>query len=528
MVGGRPKELPVSGQESAFAFQIRLRRSLVQHISLEHAGAESSSYETMSGRPLERLGASSGRWWAQRLHLKLARLSLLGFSDLLALFVAWSFAYLAWARAVLHQPAALYIPLLPLVVIFPLAYAASGLYPGFGLGAVETLRRVSYSTTLSFLAMAACSFAFKAAEVYSRMTLVVAWFVSLLTVPLFRFTLLSAVSGMSWWGEPTVIFGTARQARLTIKLTNRAFSLGYRIIGILTPDLSLAGGRLEHLPVLGGLEQAEALARAGVSTVLVWNGLRLTRIRARLQDYFRHVVLIHDAEELPTEYACVRNLGGLLGIEFTSQLLRRRNQAIKRSLDVLGAALVLALTAPLIGLAIILIKLVSPGPAFFAQEREGLGAKKFKVWKLRTMYPNAEALLAERLAADDGLRQEWHRNMKLVRDPRIIPVIGTLLRRLSIDELPQLWNVIRGQMSLVGPRPFPEYHLARFSPAFRAMRATVRPGLSGMWQVMIRNAGGLEEQELFDRFYIQNWSLWLDFYILVRTVLAALSTRGAR
>ncbi len=83
-------------------------------------------------------------------------------------------------------------------------------------------------------------------------------------------------------------------------------------------------------------------------------------------------------------------------------------------------------------------------------------------------------------------------------------------------------------MSLVGPRPFPEYHLARFSPAFRAMRATVRPGLSGMWQVMIRNAGGLEEQELFDRFYIQNWSLWLDFYILVRTVLAALSTRGAR
>jgi lipopolysaccharide/colanic/teichoic acid biosynthesis glycosyltransferase len=315
---------------------------------------------------------------------------------------------------------------------------------------------------------------------------------------------------------------------LTLKLTNRAFSLGYRIVGILTPDLSLAGSRLDDLPVLGGLEQAERLARAGISTVLVWNSLRLTRIRARLQDHFRHVVLIHDAEELPTEYVCVRNLGGLVGIEFTSQLLQRKNQAIKRSLDIMVAGLVLLIATPLIGLGMVLIKIMSRGPAFFSQQREGLSGQKFKVWKLRTMHPNAEALLAERLAVNDELRREWHRNMKLVHDPRIIPVVGTLMRRFSIDELPQLWNVLCGQMSLVGPRPFPEYHLERFGPAFRALRATVRPGLSGMWQVMIRNAGGLEEQELFDSYYIRNWSLWLDFYIMVRTVLAAISSKGAR
>jgi Undecaprenyl-phosphate galactose phosphotransferase WbaP len=444
------------------------------------------------------------------------------------LSTSWICAYFLWADTVLHQPAQIYGNLLPLVLTFPAAYAASGLYPGFGLGAVETLRRISSSTTFAFLAMAACSFVFKASPVYSRMAFVIAWAMSLIAVPLLRFTLLSAVSGLSWWGEPTVIFGTARQARLTVQLTNRAFSLGYRIVGILSPDLSLAGSRLEGLPVLGGLEQAEALARAGVSTVLVWNSLRLTRIRARLHDYFRHVVLVHDAEELPTEYACVRNLGGLLGIEFTNQLLQRKNQAIKRSLDVIVAGLLLLVAAPIIGLAAALIKIVSPGSAFFAQEREGLRGKKFKVCKLRTMYPNAEALLAERLANDEELRREWHRNMKLVRDPRIIPVVGTLLRRLSIDELPQLWNVMRGQMSLVGPRPFPEYHLKRFSPAFRTLRATVRPGLSGMWQIMIRNSGGLEDQELFDSYYIRNWSLWLDFYIMVRTVLATLSARGAR
>lgn len=477
---------------------------------------------------LDALETQAARWWTRAPRVKLARLGLLVTSDLLALFTSWLLAYFVWADTVLHQPAQIYSGLLPLLLMFPLAYGASALYPGFGLGAVETLRRVSFSTTFAFIAMAACSFVFKASEVYSRMAFVIAWATSLVAVPLFRFTLLSAVSGLSWWGEPTVIFGTVRQARLTAKLTNRAFSLGYQIVGILTPDLTLAGSRLEGLPVLGGLEQAEALARTGVSTVLVWNSVRLTRIKARLHDYFRHVVLIHDAEELPTEYARIRNLGGLLGIEFTSQLLQRKNQAIKRSLDVIVASLVLVAAAPIIGLCIVLIKTISPGSAFFAQEREGLGGERFKVWKLRTMYPNAEALLAERLASDDELRHEWHHNMKLVRDPRIIPVVGTLLRRLSIDELPQLWNVIRGQMSLVGPRPLPEYHVSRFSPDFRAFRASVRPGLSGMWQVMIRNGGGLEEQELFDLFYIRNWSLWLDFYIMVRTVLATLSAKGAR
>ena len=483
---------------------------------------------TEAGAPGRVIEIHVAHWWTRALRLRLARLAVLLMSDLFALFISWLFAYFLWADMVLHQPARIYNSLLPLLLTFPTAYAVNGLYPGFGLGAVETLRRVSFSTTMAFLAMAACSFVFKASDVYSRMAFVIAWATSLVAVPLFRFTLLSAVSGLSWWGEPTVIFGTARQARLTVKLTNRAFSLGYRIVGIVTPDLSLAGSRLEGLPVLGGLEQAEALARAGVSTVLVWNSLRLTRIKARLHDYFRHVVLIQDVEELPTEYACVRNLGGLVGIEFTNQLLQRKNQAIKRSLDVIVAGIALLAAAPFIGLGVALVKIVSPGPAFFAQEREGLGGKKFKVWKLRTMHPNAEALLAERLAHNDDLRREWHRNMKLVHDPRIIPVVGTLLRRLSIDELPQLWNVIRGQMSLVGPRPFPEYHLNRFSPAFRALRATVRPGLSGMWQVMIRNSGGLEEQELFDSYYIRNWSLWLDFYIMVRTVFATLSARGAR
>jgi lipopolysaccharide/colanic/teichoic acid biosynthesis glycosyltransferase len=101
------------------------------------------------------------------------------------------------------------------------------------------------------------------------------------------------------------------------------------------------------------------------------------------------------------------------------------------------------------------------------------------------------------------------------------------LRRFSVDELPQLWNVVKGEMSLVGPRPFPEYHLRQFQPEFRDLRRRVRPGVTGMWQVMVRSNGGIEEQQLYDTYYIRNWSIWLDVWILFRTGWAVLTGRGA-
>jgi lipopolysaccharide/colanic/teichoic acid biosynthesis glycosyltransferase len=201
---------------------------------------------------------------------------------------------------------------------------------------------------------------------------------------------------------------------------------------------------------------------------------------------------------------------------------------MKRLLDLTLGGLLFALTLPVMALGGCLVKLLSRGPFLFCQVREGLGGYPIKVWKLRTMYRDAEQRLEPFLATNPQLRQGWEARFKLANDPRLISVVGTLLRRLSVDELPQLWSVVKGEMSLIGPRPFPEYHLSEFPSEFRELRRQVRPGLTGLWQVMIRSNGGLDVQQLYDPYCIRNWSTWLDLWILFRTVRAILVGNGAR
>ena len=199
----------------------------------------------------------------------------------------------------------------------------------------------------------------------------------------------------------------------------------------------------------------------------------------------------------------------------------------KEMIDRVGAALVVMLTLPLWIVAAIGIRLASPGaPVLFSQKRAGRYGKPFRMWKFRTMVANAEAML-------DKVKQEHGNQMdgpvfKLDRDPRVFS-FGAMLRRLSIDELPQLLNVVMGQMSLVGPRPLPLYEIDAISEIAHRRRLSVKPGITCEWQAGGRNRiTSFEEWVEMDLHYIDNWSLWLDFKILVKTVPAVLFGRGAR
>jgi lipopolysaccharide/colanic/teichoic acid biosynthesis glycosyltransferase len=193
----------------------------------------------------------------------------------------------------------------------------------------------------------------------------------------------------------------------------------------------------------------------------------------------------------------------------------------KRCLDVVVAAVLLALTAPLLLVAVLLVRATSRGPALFLQQRIGYRGRPFTMYKLRTMVDGA-ARLEDRFAA----RARGNVFFKLDRDPRVTR-IGRLLRRTSIDELPQLLNVLRGEMSLVGPRPLLESDLRNFPQSPDRLRFAMLPGLTGLWQVSGRSARSQYDRLQLDSDYVERWSFWLDLELLARTIPAVLSGRGA-
>jgi lipopolysaccharide/colanic/teichoic acid biosynthesis glycosyltransferase len=210
-----------------------------------------------------------------------------------------------------------------------------------------------------------------------------------------------------------------------------------------------------------------------------------------------------------------------------NDLPRRRGLFVKAAMDPILAAFLLVLATPLMLLAIVMVQAVDPGPVLYRQRREGLHGKGFQVFKLRTMYRNAEQRLEAYLRENPRALAEWEARFKLSDDPRVLPVVGRFLRRFSIDELPQLFNVLRREMSLVGPRPLPDYHLETFPPRFRKLRRQVRPGMTGPWQVSVRSDGDIEAQQVLDSYYVRAWSPWLDLSLLARTLIAVIRSKGA-
>jgi lipopolysaccharide/colanic/teichoic acid biosynthesis glycosyltransferase len=242
---------------------------------------------------------------------------------------------------------------------------------------------------------------------------------------------------------------------------------------------------------------------------------------------FAQVILVPSWFDVQTLWVSARDMAGTLGLEMNRGLLLLRNRILKRLLDGTLALLALLVTMPVMVTAALLVFLNDPGWPFYVQCRRGLNDRVIRILKIRTMYRDAELRLAECLRGDPAAQKQWATYFKLNNDPRIIRGIGHFLRSSSIDELPQLWNVLKGDMSLVGPRPFPDYHLDAFDDAFKRTRATVIPGLTGLWQVQARSEGDIGRQRELDRYYILNWSIWMDIIIICRTVLAVLSTRGA-
>jgi Undecaprenyl-phosphate galactose phosphotransferase WbaP len=333
------------------------------------------------------------------------------------------------------------------------------------------------------------------------------------------------------WGVPAVVIGAGATGQQVVRILQQMPELALRPVGFFDDHLAheRSPALVESLPVLGSIADSAKYSRR-IETAIVTTpaNTQETVDAVATQLGYRDIIVVPDLRELPTLWVQTRDLNGLIGLQMRRNLLLRRNRLLKQTIDRLFALALCIVSVPIIAAMALWIRTVSDGSPFYVQLRAGKDGRPIKVWKLRTMYPDAEERLEEHLRANPSARQEWERYCKLSDDPRILPGVGHFLRRTSLDELPQIFNVIRGEMSLVGPRPFPKYHLDRFDAAFQALRSSVIPGITGLWQVSARSDGDLDVQQALDTYYIRNWSIWIDLYILYKTFGAVVAGRGAR
>lgn len=214
--------------------------------------------------------------------------------------------------------------------------------------------------------------------------------------------------------------------------------------------------------------------------------------------------------------------------DFTELLQHCRvsHNAVKRAFDICFSLAVMIIFSPVFLAIALAIMISSPGSVLYSHERIGRGGTPFACWKFRSMYPDADARLRELLESDIDLKEEWMRTRKLKNDPRVTP-FGKFIRKTSLDEIPQFWNVLRGDLSVVGPRPVVKDELVKFYGRKTPIILSVRPGLTGPWQVSGRSNMSYEERVRLDAEYVTNRTFLGDLYLILKTIPAMLSSRGA-
>lgn len=393
----------------------------------------------------------------------------------------------------------------------------------------DELFAIGNSATNSAVVVMAVSFLVQPL-VFSRLLIVQAALLVIALIGLWRLALRFAQAQMRKRGigvEKVLIVGAGSVGRSVLQTIVARPDLGFKVIGFVDDDPERGHTDLGRVPALGTVENLpHVIETQPIDTVIItlpWLAQRriLSVIRECERKHIR-VRTVPDLFELSLSQVQVEMLGGipLLGLNGEVRL-HAGSQVVKRALD-LGLALLVAPFALVIAAIVaIAIRLDSPGPILFAQDRVGANGKIFKVYKFRSMIHNAEEMWADliRQTGDDP------RHPKLADDPRVTRV-GRWIRRFSIDELPQIWNIVRGEMSWVGPRPAVPQEVELYEPWHR-QRLRVTPGLTGLWQVSGRSQVPFEEMCLLDIYYIDNWSLGLDLQIILRTIPLVMLAHGA-
>ncbi|MFK7994598.1 MAG: undecaprenyl-phosphate galactose phosphotransferase WbaP [Granulosicoccus sp.] len=370
---------------------------------------------------------------------------------------------------------------------------------------------------------------------FSRIFFITYWSLILLLVPTCRYLSKVALIKAGKFFVPVVIFGNGSNAARSAKSIESDRMLGFQVVAFIDPVTGMmkinGGSRKPTASSVSRINRSEldtqfdhphyvfALESAG-------DFVANRQLINSMISSCRFVTISAPVYGLPLDGAEVLNIQPCdsLLVRLQNKLVKPHNVIIKRIVDIVGSSVALLLFSPLMLALLFLIKR-DGGPVFYKQVRIGRNGKDFNCWKFRSMVHQADSVLEQYLEKHPELRQAWKEDHKLKDDPRVT-FLGKYIRKGSIDELPQLWNVFKGEMSLVGPRPIVTAERTRYGELFDYY-LSVRPGITGLWQISGRNDTTYKERVDLDVWYSRNWSLWLDIVIIIRTIPAVLFRSGA-
>jgi exopolysaccharide biosynthesis polyprenyl glycosylphosphotransferase len=413
-----------------------------------------------------------------------------------------------------------------LVWAWRIAFTAFGLYRTKRMATLrQELLDVAKATTAAAALLAAAGAALHITMV-SKTFILVFWLTAAAVIMASRVVLRRLLARARLRGRNlrhVVIIGTNSSAVDYAGHLENEPELGYRVLGFVDDGEALTPAPQSY-PVIGTLAQfSKLLETTVVDEVVVCLSLRdrYEAIAAVVAQCEEQGIIVRVQLDLP-DVGHGRSIAPHPVVTLYDGAMNSATAIVKRAMDIVISGALLVATAPLWLILAILIKADSPGPILFRQQRRGLNKRPFTILKFRTMHDRAE----ERLAEVAHLNEAGGPSFKVRNDPRVTRV-GRLLRRMSLDELPQLLNVLRGEMSLVGPRPLFAWEYDRVEEAWIRRRCSVKPGLTGLWQVSGRSDLPFDKRIELDLHYIDNWSLEMDFRILARTVPAVMRGRGA-
>jgi Undecaprenyl-phosphate galactose phosphotransferase WbaP len=416
-----------------------------------------------------------------------------------------------------HSPI-FFKPAAVVLALLIMAYWLCGLYTSFGTHPVLELRQLIQINSLGFLAAAVGGIVAPPLPLWC----VGAWIISLAAVPFCRAFMRRWCSSQAWWGFPTLVISSGRNAEALTDVLFRAPTSGFRPVAMTDPN---GNCRSSVMPVVNDPAELEALIRRrairyAVVSLPDHSSTSITEVFDRYSALIPHVVVMSDTTGLPSLWGTARSCGRWSGLEMRNGRMLTSLWIVKRVTDVVIASVVLCMSFPLLVAIAVAVKLTSRGPIFYGHSRIGFSGRWFMAWKFRTMHPDGDAVLRTYLEQNPACREEWEHHHKLRHDPRVTG-IGRFLRKSSLDEFPQIWNVLKGEMSLVGPRPIVGKEVAKYGHVFKLYSA-VKPGVTGLWQVSGRTDISYDERVRLDQYYIANWSPWLDIWILAKTAIVLL------